>query len=153
MAGRGSAVRPRADSTGRRVRIRVDGQTLRGEAPAFKVYEDDHAVAFMDVMPQVDGHTLVIPKVAAENLHDADPASLAATMQAVQRVAQAVKQAFDAPGIMVAQLNGPAAGQTVFHLHFHILPRHDGVEFAMHARDMEDSAKLEAHAERVRAYL
>ena len=71
----------------------------------------------------------------------------------VQTVAAAVKQAFDAPGIMIAQLNGPAAGQTVFHMHFHILPRHEGLEFKMHARDMEDMAVLEAHAERVRACL
>ena len=78
---------------------------------------------------------------------------LGATIQTVQKVSLAVKQAFDAPGIMVAQLNGPAAGQTVFHLHFHVLPRHDGLEFRMHARDMEDLDKLEAHAERVRACL
>ena len=131
----------------------IFAKILRGEAPAFKVYEDDHTLAFMDVMPQADGHTLVIPKAPAENLHDVDPAALGATIQAVQTVATAVKQAFEAPGIMIAQLNGPAAGQTVFHLHFHILPRFDGVEFRMHARDMEDFDKLEAFAERIRAAL
>ena len=131
----------------------IFAKILRGEAPAFKVYEDDHTLAFMDVMPQADGHTLVIPKASAENLHDVDPAALGATIQAVQTVAAAVKQAFEAPGIMIAQLNGPAAGQTVFHLHFHILPRFDGVEFRMHARDMEDFDKLEAFAERIRAAL
>ena len=131
----------------------IFAKILRGEAPAFKVYEDDHTLAFMDVMPQVDGHTLVIPKDPAQNIHEADPVILGATIQTVQKVSRAVKQAFDAPGIMVAQLNGPAAGQTVFHLHFHILPRHDGIEFRMHARDMEDFDKLEAHAQRVRACL
>ena len=131
----------------------VFAKILRGEAPAFKVYETDTALAFMDIMPQAPGHTLVIPKDDAENLHDADPEVLGATIRTVQTVAQAVKQAFEAPGVMIAQLNGPAAGQTVFHLHFHILPRHDGIEFKMHARDMEDFAKLEAHAERIRALL
>ena len=131
----------------------IFAKILRGEAPAFKVYEDEHALAFVDVMPQVDGHTLVIPKDHAENLHDADPVVLGATIQTVQTVAEAVKKAFDAPGIMIAQLNGPAAGQTVFHLHFHILPRFEGLEFRMHARGMEDFEKLEAHAERIRAQL
>ncbi len=128
----------------------IFAKILRGDAPAFKVYEDDHSLAFMDVMPQVDGHTLVIPKDRAESVHDADPAVLGATIQTVQTVAAAVKQAFDAPGIMLAQLNGPAAGQTVFHLHFHILPRFDGVEFRMHARDMADFELLEQHAQRIR---
>ena len=104
----------------------IFAKILRGEAPAFKVYEDDYSLAFMDVMPQVEGHTLVIPKDPTENLHDADPIILGHTMVAVQRVSAAVKQAFAAPGIMVAQLNGKPAGQTVFHLHFHILPRADG---------------------------
>ena len=131
----------------------IFAKILRDEAPAFKVYEDEQSLAFMDVMPQVEGHTLVVPKDPAENLHDADPVVLAATIQTVQTVAAAVKAAFDAPGIMIAQLNGPAAGQTVFHLHFHILPRHQGIEFKMHAREMEDFAKLEAHAERIRVQL
>ncbi len=128
----------------------IFAKILRGDAPAFKVYEDDHSLAFMDVMPQVDGHTLVVPKDRAEDIHDADPVILGATIATVQTVAAAVKQAFDAPGIMLAQLNGPAAGQTVFHLHFHILPRFDGVEFRMHARDMADFELLEQHAQRIR---
>ncbi len=131
----------------------IFAKILRGDAPAFKVYEDDYSMAFMDVMPQVDGHTLVIPKDNAENLHDADPTILGHTMRTTQIVAAAVKKAFAAPGIMIAQLNGPAAGQTVFHLHFHILPRHEGIEFRMHARDMADFGLLEQHAERIRAAL
>jgi len=131
----------------------VFAKILRGEAPAFKVYETDHALAFMDIMPQVPGHTLVIPKDSAEGLHDVDPAILASTIQTVQIVADAVKRAFEAPGIMIAQLNGPAAGQTVFHMHFHIMPRSQGLEFKLHARELEESSVLEAHAERIRACL
>lgn len=131
----------------------VFAKILRGEAPAFTVYETDQALAFMDVMPQVPGHTLVIPKDSAEGLHDVDPVILGGTIVAVQTVANAVKQAFDAPGIMIAQLNGPATGQTVFHMHFHIMPRSEGLEFKLHAREMEDFAVLEAHARRIRAAL
>jgi histidine triad (HIT) family protein len=131
----------------------IFAKILRGEAPAYKVYETEHALAFMDVMPQVPGHTLVIPKDSAENLFEADPVILAATIGVVRTVATAVKQAFEAPGIMIAQLNGPAAGQTVFHLHFHIMPRFEGLEFKLHAREMEKSEVLAAHAERVRAAL
>jgi histidine triad (HIT) family protein len=128
----------------------IFAKILRGEAPAFKVYEDDYSLAFMDVMPQVDGHTLVIPKDPTENVHDADPIILGHTMMTVQTVAAAVKQAFKAPGIMIAQLNGAPAGQTVFHLHFHILPRADGIDIAMHARDMADFKILEDHAQLIR---
>ncbi|MCB1674992.1 MAG: HIT family protein, partial [Halioglobus sp.] len=126
---------------------------LRGEAPAFTVYETDQAFAFMDLMPQVPGHTLVIPKDAAEDIHDVDPIILGDTIRAVQVVAGAVKRAFEAPGIMIAQLNGPAAGQTVFHMHFHIMPRFQGLEFKLHAREVEDSAVLEAHAAKIRSCL
>lgn len=129
----------------------VFARLLRGEIPAHKVFEDAHSLAFMDVMPQVDGHTLVIPKVAAENLFDLPPDALAATILATQRVARAVRKAFDAPGIMVAQLNGSAAGQSVLHIHFHVVPRHTGIDLRFHARDMADPKVLAAHAERVRA--
>lgn len=129
----------------------VFAKILREEIPSHRVYEDDFTLAFMDVMPQIDGHTLVIPKTLSEDLLDADPECLGHTLRTVQRVATAVKAAFAAPGIMIAQLNGPAAGQTVFHLHFHILPRYDGVEFRMHARDMADQALLARHAEMIRA--
>ena len=131
----------------------IFAKILRGEAPAFTVYEDEASLAFMDVMPQVPGHTLVIPKDPAADIHSVDPQILGATMQTVQRVAAAVKTAFAVPGIMIAQLNGAAAGQTVFHLHFHILPREAGLEFKMHARDMADKAVLEAHAAKIRACL
>jgi histidine triad (HIT) family protein len=107
----------------------------------------------MDVMPQADGHVLVIPKAEAENLFDLAPDALAATILTTQRVARAVQQAFDAPGILIAQLNGPAAGQSVFHIHFHVVPRHEGFDLRLHARDMADPAVLAQHAARVRAAL
>ena len=131
----------------------IFSKIVRGEIPCHKLYEDEHVLAFLDVAPLSRGHTLVIPKDPAQDLHDADPAILGATIQVVQTVAAAVKQAFDAPGIMIAQLSGAAAGQTVFHIHFHILPRSEGVQFKLHAREVEDAAVLEAHAERIRACL
>lgn len=126
---------------------------LRGDLPAHAVFEDDKTVAFMDLMPQSPGHTLVIPRAPAVDLFDLPPADLAHTMLVTQRVARAVKSAFDAPGIMLAQLSGPAAGQTVFHVHFHIVPRWEGLQLKFHARDPEDPAVLAEHAERIRAAL
>ena len=131
----------------------IFAKILRGEAPAIKVYENDHTLAFMDIMPQVEGHTLVIPKSPAVDLHDLEPDMLAETIRTTQTVAAAVKRAFDAPGIMLAQLSGAAAGQTVFHLHFHILPRRDGIEFKLHAREVEVMDKLEKHAALIRTAL
>jgi histidine triad (HIT) family protein len=131
----------------------VFARILRGEIPAHKVHEDAHTLAFMDVMPQADGHTLVIPKAAAENILEVPPEALAATILTTQRVARAVQRAFDAPGILIAQLNGSAAGQSVFHLHFHVVPRHAGLDLRFHARDMADPKILAEHAARVRAAL
>src|SRR5262245_60495004 len=101
----------------------VFARILRGELPAHVVYEDPHCMAFMDLMPQVDGHTLVIPRAPAVDLFDIEPESLTRVVRATQHVARGVQTAFDAHGVMIAQLSGAAAGQTVFHLHFHILPR------------------------------
>jgi histidine triad (HIT) family protein len=131
----------------------VFARILRGEVPAHTVYEDEHTLAFMDVMPQVDGHTLVIPKAPAESIHDVPPEALAATILTTQRVARAVKDAFGAPGILIAQLNGRAAGQSVFHVHFHVLPRHEGFDLRFHAREMADGKLLADHAARVRTAL
>jgi histidine triad (HIT) family protein len=131
----------------------IFARILRGDVPAHKVFEDARTLAFMDVMPQSDGHTLVIPKSAAENLFDLPPESLAATILTTQRVARAVKKAFEAPGIMIAQLNGPDAGQSVFHIHFHIVPRFEGIDLRFHARDMADPQVLAGHAARIRAAL
>ena len=131
----------------------VFARILRGEIPAHKVFEDERTLAFMDVMPQVDGHTLVIPKFDAESIFDLPPEALAATILATQRVARAVKKAFDAPGVMIAQLNGRGAGQSVFHIHFHVIPRQDGIDLRLHAREMADSQLLAAHAAKIRAAL
>jgi histidine triad (HIT) family protein len=128
----------------------IFAKILRGEIPSHKVYEDAHTLAFMDVMPQSDGHTLVIPKAASRNLLDADPAALGNLMASVQKVANAVRKAFDAEGILVQQFNEPAAGQTVFHLHFHVLPRITGVPLRAHSGKMADQAVLAAHAAKVR---
>lgn len=129
----------------------IFAKILRGEAPSFKVYEDDKTLAFMDVMPQADGHTLVIPKFPAEGLFDLDPDYMAAVALTTQKLAPAVKRAFNAPGIMIAQLNGAEAGQTVFHLHMHIIPRFNGVDMKLHARQLADFELLKQHAERIKA--
>lgn len=129
----------------------IFARILRGEVPAHKVHEDDHTLAFMDVMPQADGHTLIIPKAAAENVFDLSPDFLAATILTTQRVARAVKKAFGPPGVLIAQLNGAGAGQSVFHLHFHVVPRYAGIDLRFHAREMADPKLLAEHAARVRA--
>ncbi|MEZ5507363.1 MAG: HIT family protein [Gammaproteobacteria bacterium] len=132
----------------------VFAKILRGELPCHKVYEDDHTLAFMDIMPQVDGHTLVIPKVEAITLFDLSPAQLGNVMATTQTVAAAVKKAFDFPGIVLFQLNGAEAGQTVPHLHFHILPSSLGSMMQRgHGAKMEDQQKLADFAARIRAAL
>jgi len=131
----------------------IFAKILRGEIPSTRVFETDHVVAFMDVMPQGPGHTLVVPKAPSRNLLDAKPETLAETIQAVQKIANAVKKAFDADGITVIQFNEPAAGQTVYHLHFHVIPRFDGVDLKPHTGQMEDQAVLSANAEKIRAAL
>jgi histidine triad (HIT) family protein len=131
----------------------IFAKILRGEVPSVKVYEDDKTLAFMDVMPQADGHTLVIPKESAENIFDLSPEGAAAMVKTTQKVAKAVKKGLDAPGIMLFQLNGKAAGQSVFHVHFHIVPRSGGVDLKLHARGMESPDKLKAIAEKIKAAL
>jgi histidine triad (HIT) family protein len=131
----------------------VFAKILRGEIPAAKVYEDDYTLAFMDVMPQADGHTLVIPKVEAENIFDIPDTALAQLIATTQRVARAVAAAFEPDGVLISQLNGPAAGQSVFHIHFHIIPRYGDKPLRGHARGMADAALLDEYAARVRAAL
>jgi len=131
----------------------IFARILRGEIPAHRIFEDAATLAFMDVMPQSDGHALVIPKAPAENLFDLSPADLALLVQATQKVARAVRTAFNPDGLTLMQFNGSAAGQTVFHVHFHIVPRYRDTELASHSRQMADSAVLAAHAERIRAAL
>ena len=132
----------------------IFAKILRGEAPAVKVYEDGHALAFMDVFPQARGHTLVIPKEStARNLLEEDPIRLAALIQSVQKVAAAVRSALNPDGIVITQFNGAPAGQTVYHLHFHIIPRWDGVALGRHAEGMADIEELKALAGEIAARL
>jgi histidine triad (HIT) family protein len=131
----------------------VFAKILRGEIPAFKVYEDEHTLAFMDAMPQSDGHTLVVPKTRARNFFDIEPATLADLIQKTQHVAKAVRRAFQPDGMRIIQFNEPAAGQTVFHIHFHIVPCYGSVPMRMHNRDWADKAVLAEHAERIRQAL
>ena len=131
----------------------IFAQILRGEVDAFHVYENDNCLAFLDVMPQSDGHTLVLPKAPAENLFDLEPSIAGALFQSTQMVARAVRAAFKPDGIVVTQFNGSAAGQSVFHIHMHIIPRYANTDLRRHARRMADTAILEDHAERIRAAL
>ena len=131
----------------------IFAKILRGEIPSTRVYETDNVVAFMDVMPQGRGHTLVVPKAPSRNLLDAKPETLAETIQVVQKIANAVKKAFNADGVTVIQFNEPAAGQTVYHLHFHVIPRFEGVELKPHTGKMEDAAVVESNAEKIRTAL
>ena len=131
----------------------IFAKILRGEAPAAKVFEDDHVLAFMDVFPQSRGHTLVIPKHSqARNLLDEAPEVLGPLILGVQRVTRAVRAALNPEGIVVTQFNGALAGQTIFHLHFHIIPRWEGVPLGRHASGgMADPAELKALAEQIAA--
>jgi histidine triad (HIT) family protein len=131
----------------------IFARILRGEIPCQKVYQDEHTLAFMDIMPQSDGHTLVVPKAEAENIFDIPAEALAAAARTTQRIARAVRKAFEPPGMMITQLNGAPAGQSVFHLHFHIIPRYDGQSMRVHANRMADPEVLAGHAERIRACL
>ena len=131
----------------------VFAKILRGDLPASKVYEDGKVVVIMDVMPQGKGHALVIPKRASRNILDIDGDDLKDTILAVRRVARAVKKAFGAPGVLVMQFNEAASGQTVFHTHFHVIPRFDGVPLTPHEGGMADPKELGAQAEKIRAAL
>jgi histidine triad (HIT) family protein len=131
----------------------VFAKILRGELPAHKVCEDADTVAFMDIMPRCEGHTLVIPKAPARNLLDASEAQLAACIRTVQKVAAAAMKAFGADGITLLQANEGAGGQVVFHLHFHVMPRWDGQPLGPPAATMEKPEVLAAHAEKIRKAL
>ena len=131
----------------------IFAKIIRGEAPCFKVYEDNNNIAFLDIMPQAEGHTLVIPKEHAETIFDLSRDGAAALISTTQKVAGAVKQITKSPGILLAQLNGAAAGQTVSHIHFHIIPRSSGIDLNLHARDKADFEKLKSLAAKIAAAL
>ncbi|MDF2416548.1 HIT domain-containing protein [Acinetobacter beijerinckii] len=130
----------------------IFARILRGELPAIKIYEDDHVLAFMDIMPQADGHALVIPKVPAVSLIDLPPEAAAYTIQIVQKIAKAIETALDAKGIVLMQLSGAAAGQTVPHVHFHLIPSSIH-ELGRHAAQMGDQEKIKSLAEKIKAVL
>lgn len=132
----------------------IFAKILRGEIPCNKVYEDEHTLAFMDIMPQADGHTLVITKEPAETILDLSAAAAAAWIHTVQKVGAAVKSAMGVEGFVLMQLNGAAAGQTVPHVHFHILPTSLGALVTrVHATKMGDMAEIGKHADKIRAAL
>jgi len=131
----------------------VFGKILRGELPAHKLYEDADTLALMDIMPRGDGHCLVIPKAPSRNILDVSEESLAAVARTTQKLARAVKKAFDADGVTVQQFNETAGGQVVFHLHVHVIPRFEGVALKPHTGQMEKPEILAANADRIRAAL
>lgn len=131
----------------------IFAKIIAGDIPSEKIYEDDDVLVIMDVMPQADGHALVIPKAPSRNILDAEPVSLGAVIATVQRIARASKKAFDADGITINQFNEAAGGQSVFHLHFHVIPRHEGVALKGHSGAMEDAAVMKANADKLRAAL
>lgn len=130
----------------------IFARILRGELPAIKVYEDDQVLAFMDIMPQADGHTLVIPKTPAITLLDLDPEIAAYTIQVVQKIAKAIEKGLGVDGIVLMQLSGATAGQTVPHVHFHLVPTslHN---LRKHAAQMGDQEKIKQLAEKIKAAL
>ncbi|PHR56753.1 MAG: HIT family protein [Robiginitomaculum sp.] len=128
----------------------IFAKILRGEIPACKVYEDEHILSFMDVFPQAPAHTLVIPKQGGRNLLDTDDAELIHVIKGVKRIAKAVETAFSPDGIIITQFNGQSAGQTVFHLHFHIIPRFDNQPMDRHGRGKQaDMQVLRAQADKI----
>ncbi|WP_438672150.1 HIT family protein [Shimia sediminis] len=130
----------------------IFAKILRGEIPCEKLYEDEETFVFMDIMPRADGHCLVIPKTPCRNMLDASVEQLAACLNTVQKISHACMDAFDAQGITLQQFNEPAGGQEVYHLHFHILPRHEGLKLRPPGQ-MADFAVLKQQADKIRKAL
>jgi histidine triad (HIT) family protein len=131
----------------------IFAKILRGELPSHKVYEDERAFAFLDIMPRAPGHTLVIPKAPARNILDVKPDDLAHVMAVAQKIAQVAMKVFGADGVTLQQFNEPAGGQVVFHLHMHVMPRHDGIALLPPASRKEDVKVLEDSATKLIAAL
>lgn len=131
----------------------IFARMIRGEMPCHKVYEDDAVLVMMDIFPQSKGHTLVIPKAPSRNLLDADPQTLAAVMPMLQKVARAAQAATGADGVRLMQFNEAPAGQSVFHLHFHVIPVFEGVPLAAHAGGKAEDGELAALARDIAARL
>lgn len=131
----------------------IFAKILRGEFPCYKVYEDNHVLAFLDIMPRSPGHTLVIPKAAARNILDIKVEDYLHVARATHRIAAAAKQTFDADGVTIQQFNEAAGGQVVFHLHVHVMPRHDGIALLPPASRKEEAKVLEENAAKLIAAL
>ncbi len=131
----------------------IFGKILRGELPCTKVYEDEDVLAFMDIMPRADGHTLVIPKKPARTLDDIASEQLSKLILAVQKIARAAKTGMAADGITIHQFNESAGGQVVFHIHFHVIPRQAGVALRPHSGQMAPADLLAEHAARIKSAL
>ena len=129
----------------------VFAKILRGELPCVRIYEDERTLAFMDIMPSTKGHTLVIPKTPAAEIFELSPEDASALICTTQKVAKAVKQGLECSGLMLVQLNGAAAGQSIPHVHFHILPREEGLDLHLHGRAMKKPEELEPVAAKIRA--
>ena len=126
---------------------------LRGELPCIKVAESDATLAFMDLMPQADGHVLVVPKEGASEIFELSDAATVECIRMTRRIAIAVRKALKPDGVFIGQFNGAAAGQTVAHVHFHVIPRWEGVPLRLHARAVASQATLEGFAQRIRTQL
>ncbi len=131
----------------------IFSKIIRGEIPSHKVYEDADVLVMMDIFPQSRGHTLVIPKAGSRNLFDADPAVLATAIGHVQRVAKAVRAALEPDGVRIVQFNEAPAGQSVFHLHFHVIPVYEGVELGRHGQGKAEDTELAAQAKAIASQL
>jgi histidine triad (HIT) family protein len=131
----------------------IFAKILRGELPAHKVYEDEHCFAFLDIMPRAPGHTLVIPKRPARNILDVAPEDLSQVIHCVQRIAKTAIEVFGSDGVTIQQFNESAGGQVVFHLHFHVIPRTEGVPLKPPASEKADPAVLSDQALKLSAAL
>ncbi|MEP3073810.1 HIT family protein [Maricaulis sp.] len=129
----------------------IFAKILKGEMPCVKVYEDEHVISFMDIFPQAPGHTLVVPREPVRNALEMTDGALQATIVRVKRIANAVKSALQPDGIVITQFNGAPAGQTIFHVHFHIIPRMDGVALGAHGGGQADMDELKVQAEKIAA--
>ncbi len=131
----------------------IFAKILRGDLPSIKIYEDDATLAFMDIMPQAHGHVQIIPKEPATNFLTLSAEAAMRVFATAHKLAPAIRRAMQAPGLMLIQLNGSAAGQSVSHYHLHIIPRESGLDIELHGQKMADMDELAEIAEKIRAEL
>tara|TARA_B100001057_G_C22565458_1_gene838989 strand:+ start:390 stop:806 length:417 start_codon:yes stop_codon:yes gene_type:complete len=131
----------------------IFAKIIKGEANCVKILENDYILSFMDVMPQTPGHTLLIPKYDTEDIFNLPEDYFIHLMDAKKRIARAIKNAYEPTGVMIMQLNGKEAGQTVFHLHFHIIPRKDGLNYKFHSSEPVNFNELEKEAKKIKKWL